>query len=80
MWREGGALFFRPKNGVILATELKRGKKNWRGKNKKIGELEVGCIYIKERFKPIFPFFLNCLLYKLRCLIPTVTGPSGPPV
>ena len=31
MWREGGALFFRPKNGVILATELKGGQKKLEG-------------------------------------------------
>jgi hypothetical protein len=37
-------------------------------------------VCILDRFKPIFPFFLTWLLYKLKCLIPMVAGPSGPAV
>jgi len=63
VWREGGALFFRPKKWCYFGYRVEGGQiKNWRGKNKKIGELEVGCIYFKDKFKPIFFFFLTWLL------------------
>jgi hypothetical protein len=49
-------MFFLPENSFLLATELKRANnKNGLGKS---GERHV-CVYIKNWFKIIFPFFLN---------------------
>ena len=54
---------------------------NWRGVNK-INLMRVGgkeCMYVKDRFKPIFPLFVAWICYKLKMLIPIVDFVPPPP-